>query len=299
MKPPAIVTTSEVLRTPGGEPIACDVRFDPSGGRVPVIVICHSFMAFKDWGFFPHVATVLAERGFTTVAFNFSRNGVRPGSDRIDDFDAFAANSFTREIADLGLVVGAVREGRLEGGHCDEGRIVLLGHSRGGGIAISCASRDPDIAALVTWSSIATFDRWTPHQKAGWREGGYLPLSGQAGVSPLRLGMEVLREIDSELPGRTGQAGEAVRGMPAGIDPVVRAPYISVPWLILHGKADVTVPEREAEFLARSSGSKDTTLLLLDSVGHLYNARTPEEDHYVTINHVISLTADWLGGVIP
>jgi hypothetical protein len=38
--------------------------------------------------------------------------------------------------------------------------------------------------------------------------------------------------------------------------------------------------------------------MLLDSVGHLYNARTPEEDHYVTLNHVISLTADWLKGVI-
>jgi alpha-beta hydrolase superfamily lysophospholipase len=283
MTPPPIATTSALLTSGEGEPIACDVRFDPASGRRPVIVICHSFMAFKEWGFFPHLGTVLAEAGYTTVAFNFSRNGVRPGGDRIEDFDAFAANSFTREIADLGDVVRAVREGRLEGGHADPGTVVLLGHSRGGGIATSYAAGDPGIAALVCWSSIATFDRWTPHQKEGWRKRGHLPLSAGAGVSPLRMGMEVLGDIDARLP---------------GIDPVLRAPYIRVPWLILHGKADVTVPEREAAALARASGSDRTTLMLLDSVGHLYNARTPEEDHYVTLNHVISLTADWLKGVI-
>jgi pimeloyl-ACP methyl ester carboxylesterase len=283
MNPPVIATTSDTLRTDAGEVIACDVRFDLSAGRRPVVVICHSFMAFKDWGFFPHVATVLAEAGFTTVSFNFSRNGVRPGGDRIDDFDAFASNSFTREIADLGVVVRAVRDGRLDGDHCDPGTVVLLGHSRGGGIATSYAADDPGLAALVSWSSIASFDRWTPHQKEGWRKRGYLPLSAAAGVSPLRIGMELLEDIDSRL---------------AGIDPVLRAPYITLPWLILHGKADVTVPEKEAAALARASPSKQTTLLLLDSVGHLYNARTPEEDHYVTLNHVISLTAEWLRGVI-
>lgn len=283
MTPPAIATTRASLASDAGESIACDVRFDPDAGRRPVVVICHSFMAFKDWGFFPHAGTVLAEAGYTTVTFNFSRNGVRPGGDRIEDFDAFASNSFTREIADLGAVVRAVREGLVEGDHSDPERVVLLGHSRGGGIATSYTAGDPRIAALVCWSSIATFDRWTPHQKEGWRKRGHLSLSAGAGISPLRIGMEVLADIDARLP---------------GIDPVLRAPYIRVPWLILHGKADVTVPEREAAALAGASGSDRTTLMLLDSVGHLYNARTPEEDHYVTLNHVISLTAEWLRGVI-
>jgi alpha-beta hydrolase superfamily lysophospholipase len=282
MTPTAIVTSSVLLPNDSGETIACDVRFDPSSGRRPVVVVCHSFMAFKDWGFFPHVAAMLADAGFTAISFNFSRNGVRPGGDRIEEFDSFAANSFSREIADLGAVVRAVREGRLEGERCDAANIVLLGHSRGGGIAASYAPGDPGIAGLVSWSSIATFDRWTPHQKEGWRKRGFLPLSANPAVSPLRLGRELLEDIETRL---------------AGIDPVLRAPYIRIPWLILHGKADVTVPDREAGALARASGSKRTTLLLLDSVGHLYNARTAEEDHYMTLNHVISLTVDWLRGV--
>lgn len=261
----------------------CDIRLDPGAGRTPIVVICHSFMAFKDWGFFPHAAERIAEEGFMSVSFNFSRNGVPPGGDRIADFDAFASNSFSREIGDLGCVVRSVRDGGLCGERGDAGRIVLLGHSRGGGVAATFASRDPQIAALATWSAIATFDRWTAHQKEGWRKTGFLPLWGSAGVSPLRIGHETLDDLDRRL---------------AEIDPVLRAPYITIPWMILHGKADVTVPVREAEALARAAGTGRTRLLLLDSVGHLYNARSEEEDNYMTLNHVVSLTLEWLRGVI-
>ena len=283
MSVPLIVKSSTGIRNESGELIACDIRHDPDAGRTPVVVICHSFMSFKDWGFFPHAAARIAEEGFTTVSFNFSRNGVPPGADRITDFDAFASNSFTREIADLGCVVRSVRDGSLCGERGDAARIVLLGHSRGGGIATAYASREAHLAALATWSAIETFDRWTPHQKEGWRESGFLPLSGSAGVSPLRIGHETLDDLDRHL---------------AEIDPLLRAPYITVPWLILHGKADVTVPVREAEALARAAGTGRTRLLLLDTVGHLYNARSAEEDNYMTLNHVISLTLEWLRGVI-
>ena len=283
MTSPAIRLTTSVIANEAGEPIVCDVRTGPPGRQRPVVVICHSFMAFRKWGFFPHAAEALAEAGYISVSFDFSRNGVRQGGDRIEDFDAFASNSFTREIADLGSVVEAVRRGGLAGEAADPETIVLLGHSRGGGIAASYASGDREIAALVGWSSIATFDRWTAHQKAGWRERGYLPLGGSPGVGPLRLGTEILADLDTRL---------------AEIDPVLRAPYITVPWLIVHGKADVTVPAREAEALSRASGSRTTTLRLLDSVGHLSNARDPDEDHYLTLNHVIALTAGWLREVL-
>ena len=102
-------------------------------------------------------------------------------------------------------------------------------------------------------------------------------------MSPLRIGRETLDDLDARL-------GE--------IDPLIRAAYIKVPWLILHGKADVTVPVREAEALAGAAGGGKTELLLLDSVGHLYNARSAEEDHYLTLNHVITQTLGWLRGVI-
>ncbi len=79
-------------------------------GPEPVVVICHSFMSFKDWGFFPHAAERIAGKDSRRSRSIFPGTAFPPGSDRINDFDAFASNSFSREIDDLGCVVSAVRD---------------------------------------------------------------------------------------------------------------------------------------------------------------------------------------------
>ncbi len=281
MTPPRPLMNSQEIVNGRGERISCDVRFPQGENALPVVIICHSFMAFKDWGFFPLVAGRIAEEGFVTISFNFPRNGVVGNGDRITDFDAFASNSFSAELEDLGSVVEAVRKGKLIAEAGDAGRIILLGHSRGGGIAISYASRDHGISALATWSAISTFNRWTPHQIGHWRDTGTLELGMPGSGGGLRLGKGILDDIENRLP---------------EIDPVVRAPYIGVPWLILHGRADVTVPVREAEALFNAAHGENTTVKYLDAVGHLYNARSEDEDHYMTINHIISLTVEWMRG---
>ena len=41
-------------------------------GERPTVVICHGFKGFMEWGFFPALATLLAERGFVAVRVNLS-----------------------------------------------------------------------------------------------------------------------------------------------------------------------------------------------------------------------------------
>src|SRR6267143_427986 len=93
------------------EPLHGDLRFQNGAVRKkPVLIICHSFMAFKDWGFFPHAGEQFAEKGFGAITFNFSQNGVEDDEDRITRFDRFEANTISREIADRGAVIDAVAE---------------------------------------------------------------------------------------------------------------------------------------------------------------------------------------------
>ncbi|HMD13293.1 MAG TPA: alpha/beta fold hydrolase, partial [Bacteroidota bacterium] len=149
-----------------GNNIHGEVRFCASSVQKPAIIICHSFMAFKDWGFFPYVAEMLARAGFVAVTFNFSLNGVVRHSNRITDFSSFEKNNFSQELEDLNVVIDAMVNRNVSNGLIDPERIVLLGHSRGGGIAIVKTSTDHRVKCLVTWSAIATFDRWTEHQRA-------------------------------------------------------------------------------------------------------------------------------------
>jgi len=267
------------LQNPSGELIRGDLRFLNDDEKKPVIIICHSFMAFKDWGFFPILATELARRGFVTIAFNFSRNGVVGDGERITDFTAFERNTFSHELADLKHIVDSVAQ-RTVGEHLiDEERIALLGHSRGGGVAIVHTASDARIKALVTLSSIATFDRWTTHQKELWRKQGFLPLAKDSTVSPLRLGIELLNDLENNKEFLNIERA---------------ASNIAVPWLILHGTADVTVSPKEAERLYAAAPASTTELLLLEKVGHLYNAASQDEDNYCTLHHLIEVVSQWL-----
>jgi dienelactone hydrolase len=109
-------------------------------GERPAVVVCHGFKGFQEWGFFPYLAALLADRGFVVIRFNLSGAG--------------------RELADLLAVLEST--GRtLAPGRVDRSRLGLFGHSRGGGNAILAAAREPwldQIQALVTWASLAGFD---------------------------------------------------------------------------------------------------------------------------------------------
>lgn len=256
-----------------------DVRFPEHGGNLPVVVICHSFMAFKDWGFFPYAAEELARAGMVTVAFNFSHNGVAGNGNRITDFGRFERNTFSRELDDLGALLDGLRSAGTLPSVADPDMIALLGHSRGGGLAIVRGADDARVSAVVSWSAIATFDRWTPHQKAAWRSAGHLPLARNTTVSPLRLGLDLLRDVEEN------------RG---ALDIVRAGSRLGKPWLILHGREDRTVQVRESEALYAAADKAATDLIVLDHVGHLYNAATRAEDGYRTLDRVIDATSQWL-----
>ncbi|MFC4777411.1 alpha/beta hydrolase family protein [Paenibacillus sp. GCM10023252] len=123
--------------------------------RRPVLIICHGFKAFAGWGFFPYTADWFAERGFYTVLFDFSCNGVRDRD--FDELDKFALNTYSREQKDLALVMDALRQGKLpHASSADSAKLHLLGHSRGGGNAIIFAAEHSAVCSIAVWNSIAS-----------------------------------------------------------------------------------------------------------------------------------------------
>jgi len=272
-----------------GNVIHGDLRFQNRVEGKPIVIVCHSFMAFKDWGFFPFIGENLAKVGYLSLTFNFSHNGVANNDLRITDLERFERNTFSKELDDLRSVVDKVFKGELivrasnrKKYYIDSNKIALFGHSRGGGIAIIHAASDKRVNALVTMSAIAAFDRWTVHQKENWRRDGYLPLARDTSKSPLRLGINLLNDLDLHCE---------------RLDLVRAAAEIRVPWLIVHGDADVTVSTREAKELYAAADKSTTQLLLWEKVGHLYNAESPEIDNYGTLKKVLETIIFWLNKI--
>jgi dienelactone hydrolase len=250
-----------LLRSRNGEPIR-GVTVVPDGeGRPPVVFICHGFKGFREWGFFPHISRALASAGFLAVRFDFSRNGIGDSPTEFTRLDLFERNSPTLELSDLGRVLDAFAAGEIAGSErSDPARWGLLGHSRGGAIALLRAARDPRVRALVTWAAIAAFDRYSDRQMADWRRDGYLEFPNLRTGQLMRVGREHLEDL-------TLRAAELDLARAAG--------SLEIPWLILHGREDLSVPAGDAETLRAAARGEGTSLRILPGTGHTFGAVHP------------------------
>ena len=242
-------------------------------GERPAVVVCHGFKGFMDWGFFPYLAALLADRGFVVVRFNVFGTGMLPGDDLVTDPDAFRANTHGRELSDLLAVLEATGK-TLAPGRVDRTRIGLFGHSRGGGNAVLAAAQEP-VRALVTWASVASFDRYTPEQKEAWRRDGQFPVVNARTGQQLALGLGLLEELET-------------RGDELDILTAARA--VRAPWLIVHGEEDESVPATEGDRLAESSSGE---LLRIPGANHTFGARHPFSGPTPQLIQALNATQRW------
>jgi dienelactone hydrolase len=267
------------LTLPGtlGE-IQISVRAAGRSSSRPAVLLLHGFKGFRSWGFFPTLADRLARAGFTAVTYSASGSGV----DAKGEFafpDRFGRNTYSAELADLRTVLGALWEGQL--GTAAPTALGLMGHSRGGGIAVLQASRDERVGALVTWSSIATVDRWSPETKADWRARGRLDVVNQRTHQMLPLFLDVLEEVDKQKANR--------------LDLEAAARDVKAPWLLLHGEEDDSVPSAESERLHAANGKATTELKIVNGTGHTFGAKHPMEGVGEPLERTIQATVDHFG----
>ena len=64
-----------VIEGSSGKPILIDATFNANAQAKQVVVFCHGFKGFKDWGPFNKIATHFAGQDIVFVKFNFSYNG--------------------------------------------------------------------------------------------------------------------------------------------------------------------------------------------------------------------------------
>jgi uncharacterized protein len=225
---------------------------------------------------FPPLAERLSRAGFTAVTLNLSGSGV----DDAGEFslpDHFGRNTFSAEIEDLGHVLDALTSGGL--GVPVPSSVGLIGHSRGGGSAVLQTSQDTRIRALVTWAAISTVQRWPAEKRNSWRASGRTEILNARTGQILPLYTDVLDDIE-----RNAEL----------LDIEAAAGRIRVPWLIVHGSADESVPYTEAEILRAASKQKKTRLLRVDGGGHTFGATHPWRAATPELETVFDATLGWL-----
>jgi pimeloyl-ACP methyl ester carboxylesterase len=192
-----------------------------------LVILVHGFKGFMDWGCWPWVAERCAEAGVGCLRFNFSHNGIGADPQAFTELDLFQANTFTREVEELRAVIRAAQA--LPGA----GEITLLGHSRGGAIALLASESVPRV---VTWSSLAGLEDLHGYrgQEEAWRREGYVEARNARTGQIMRLGSALLEDWEAHRKELDVEA--ALRRL------VARGGKATA----LHGTADTSVPMAHA-----------------------------------------------------
>ena len=259
-----LIRNNEIIVSENKKPILYDVYYNETTKPQPLVIFCHGYKGFKDWGAWHLVAEAFAKAGFCFVKFNFSHNGgtVEQPID-FPDLEAFAENNFSLELDDLDRIINEVENGNKNLPK-KISTISLIGHSRGGGIALIKAEEDPRINKMAIWASVsdfkARFMENTPEFSL-WKEKGvtYVENSRTKQMLPQRFQLyKNFKENEERLT-------------------IKRAVMnLKIPLLIVHGSDDTTVSLNEAQKI--HLWNPQSNLEIIDKADHVFNAKHPWEE---------------------
>ncbi len=248
-----------VIEGTQGKPVTMDIYYSENNHLQPVIIFCHGFKGFKNWGHFDMVAKTFAIHDFAFVKFNFSHNGTTPEQPTdFADLEAFGNNNFLMELNELGMIIDYVDNNAAQY-NIDKNKIYLIGHSRGGGISILKTAEDARIKKLCTWASVKDVSDFFIHQDiAQWKADGVIyTLNGRT-----HQNMPLYYQVYENYVQHKDRLD-----IPSALQ------NIKVPWLIVHGTNDSSVPYAFAEQLhAAHTGSQ---LLTIENADHTFGGKHP------------------------
>jgi dienelactone hydrolase len=270
-----------VFKSCHGRESVYDIRYLENGKLKPLLVFCHGFKGFKDWGHFNLIADDFCNSGMIVLKFNFTFNG-GTAEDPIDfpDLNSFAKNNYLKEIEDIHHLIQKVKEGSIPVSNWD-GKIYLLGHSRGGGMVTIAGYENNKVSKVVSWAGISDCISRLPNpdELLEWESEGFrFIVNGRTHQNmPMDYQfVETLLENKNRL----------------SIENASR--NIGKPHLIVHGTGDKSVEINHAKLI--NSWSPDSQIEIIQGANHVFGGKHPWNDNHLPqhTNEAIKITLSFL-----
>jgi pimeloyl-ACP methyl ester carboxylesterase len=249
------------LKGKHGKDILADAFFTENGLKKDVVLFCHGYKGYKDWGAWDLVAEKFARNNFFFVKMNFSHNGGTP-EQPIDfpDLEAFGNNNFIIELDDLETVIDWLTSAEIAPKEMNSEKLSLIGHSRGGGIVLLKAAEDHRVDRVATWAGVSDFASRFPSGEVleEWKK------NGVAYVHNGRTKQEMPHYFQFFTTFKENEARLNIKNAVSNLN---------IPFLIVHGDQDETVPAEEANNL--HSWNKNSELLVIPGANHTFGSAQP------------------------
>lgn len=250
-----------ILKGESQKPVLIDLYYKKNQKSKNVIIFCHGYKGYKDWGAWDLVAEMFAKNNFLFIKMNFSHNGgtVQQPID-FPDLEAFGNNNFTKELADLETVINWISNNKELRHESNLNNISLIGHSRGGGTALIMASENNKISNIITWAGVSDFKSRFPSGEIlqEWKSKGVFFIENARTKQKMPHYIQFydnFKDNENRL-----NIKNAVN-------------KLNIPYLIIHGSDDETVQLEEANSL--HSWNADNHLFIIENANHTFNSHQP------------------------
>lgn len=259
----ATTQLSHVLHSPHSQrPFLIDITYVPNEQPKPVIVFLHGFKGFKDWGPFNVMAHYFAEKGFVFVKINFSHNGTTPDDPlNFADLEAFGHDNHSIQLDDLGVTIEYIQSvfDVLPPIEYSKEQLYLLGHSRGGSVAILKAAENPHVKKVATWAAVSDLISWyTPEEVEAWKTSGVRWIANGRTKQQMPIYYQYYQDLFIHQD---------------RLDILKAASKLKQPLFLIHGDTDETVPQSAAQTLYTLTGN--SLLEIISGGNHTFGGSHP------------------------
>lgn len=238
--------------------------------RVPAVLLLHGTASQKDevGGLFASLAARLRSQGIASLRIDFAGTGQSPV-----DYEQYTLFGSVRDS--LTALAFLQQHPRI---HDD--RIAVLGFSQGGLIAQRLITSAPELAGLVTWSTVAmdgigSFQGFFDEYFETAKRDGFAAVSYPWLSSPLHFSVEWFEQISDQ---QTLTAMEIYEG----------------PIFAIAGAADESVPYQQSiDLIAQSTNSRSRAVVLAGA-NHIFNVLADQPIASPThAEQLLAMTTAW------
>lgn len=266
-----------IISNPETRDFLADAFYPEKAGKLPLVIFVHGYKGYKDWGAWNLMAEKFAEAGFFFVKFNFSHNGTTIEDPKnFADLEAFGNNNYSKELSDLGVVIDYFSKNDT----IDEHKIILIGHSRGGGISIIKTYEDERINGLITLASVDTLDRFPKNEAfEQWKKSGVYFVTNGRTKQEMPHYYQFYDDYEKDIH---------------RFDVERATEMAKAHFLIIHGTDDESVNVKNAEHLHILHPNSE--LYLIENADHTFGAKEPWENNILPfyLNDAVSKSIEFI-----
>lgn len=217
----------------------------------PCVLICHGFLASKEFKFIPKLAERLCKEGFTVLRFDFTGNGESEGQ--------LSEGTLTQAVSDLKSALDFVSALTK----IDNEKIYVIGHSMGAATGIITASEDTRIKKMISIASPVNVERFEKNYQEIIRKINFrIPTSALAALEKLlitKVAFEMIKDAKK-------------------YNILNAAAKLSIPTFIIGAEKDSLVPLSETEQIYRALQTKQKSMMIMPGTKHIFAEESDDKN---------------------